>query len=1386
MRENWFNSHNRFSALPREEGGTEEEDSEELSDDDDEEVENTHVINNRDEDAWDTFGSVVEPNERITGVTVELRLATANVRGLGNGTDGMRPSKLLKIHKFLTENNCDFLAITETHLRPGEEQDMTPDIAQHYTALGRARRCHDNVKPSGGTMALCKKKFRATMVETESDSDTDEYFFAQLLIGNEKMFVGVVYWPPVGSLFRDEETLDRILTTAVKLQAQGRVVMLGDFNARVGNTSNVHTTGEDEFGLAVTVEVPRRSQDRTSSREGKILINSMNDVGFSIKNGSTRRGQTVAMMSDAEQGPLTYYHANTGGISAVDLLIVENNDLDKCSAVIAHKMIGEDNFCPDHYVISSTMTFQYKQPPPTPVLNVHPSRQVMVKCKRPPSTREGREAFSEEVKKRINELKGVSEMSASQHASVLTSILQDVLGQQPAKRQQHEQRLTTKLKALRAEKTRTYEAFKRAHPGTSPAELETRKNHFKQATSTYLRALEVWSRDVRAAHLKWMKVKLLTSPRTFWRRVKLDCAWKLVAASLRSKVTTPEVCLNNWKTYFQESFDAAASDPSLRRLSAPPAQQITNPAHVGLNEPITLQEVQTAVSMLNSQSAPGADGIDSKTISAAGLCMAQQATAIFNKVWASKQVPEEWCRAIIKPLCKTGKRAQDDAGEPIMENHRPISLLDCQGKLFCTVLKNRIQAVCNRENLIADEQGGFRHGRGTPEVLFTFCEAVKAARLKSLNYSKVWVAFLDVEKAYDSVYRQGLWDKMTAMGIHGTILEVINNMYDQAESSVLIDELISEKFGSSRGVRQGCVLSPILFSIFINGLIDDIKASNLGVQMTDSDGAVRPLGALLFADDIALMATSKQELQRLLDIVAAYFTKWKLKLNLEKSQIMIMNPNNRGAADSTTKLRYGHGLEARELEYTKEVRYLGVMINPNLTWGATRAKAVKGAYANMWKISKLLSGPMQISIPLAVMTYKSMIRPCLEYCQEIIHDGNNSWPEADRVQNRFLRMLLRVRQSTRTLTVLSELGMSSLESRREKAKLRFLGAMAVKAYDNKQNPQPPGRMMSYAGLVFDEWNRTMSAQRLPGITRSIASSESSACTNAKKVCFVSVCREILLSLKVMSANALTKQWIERIRLGMMNETWDKTIDALTCIRNRAEHLTLRANSTLDEASMHRRLEQAEIRCCSNDALVQIRQSMYTDKWKFGKVATYLEDADLQPLERKGRETITRLRLGTHSLKSVTGSWALARDHLEMKVAFSTEEQAARERGERAVVRTQMTLLHKAALKKGPVIRPSDWECEYCWTEGHGHRLESDVHFICECPQFASARQTLFSEVAVEVEHVTSQQLGMMTAVNRYSTLIGRGMIDPVFSVDFRSSVKRFVAKCVWRRGDDWV
>ena len=245
----------------------------------------------------------------------------------------------------------------------------------------------------------------------------------------------------------------------------------------------------------------------------------------------------------------------------------------------------------------------------------------------------------------------------------------------------------------------------------------------------------------------------------------------------------------------------------------------------------------------------------------------------------------------------------------VVGNYRGIALGSCVAKVFTRLLTKRLGEYAE-DQILTEAQGGFRAKRSCSDQILILRGVCELRRKKRRG---TYLAFLDVSKAYDTVWREGLWEKMRSYGVAEKFIRVCQGLYEDVEASVVLDGEQSRWFRVEKGLRQGCPLSPLLYSIYVMGMVEKLEEEGLGVK----EGEYW-CGALLYADDIVLLAESSDELQRMLNLMGQYSEQWKFTFNASKSKTMVV-----GATSDSRSWRI-NGEELEEVKDTWECGLIGV------------------------------------------------------------------------------------------------------------------------------------------------------------------------------------------------------------------------------------------------------------------------------------------------------------------------------------------------------------------------------------------------------------------------------------------------------------------------------
>ena len=220
-------------------------------------------------------------------------------------------------------------------------------------------------------------------------------------------------------------------------------------------------------------------------------------------------------------------------------------------------------------------------------------------------------------------------------------------------------------------------------------------------------------------------------------------------------------------------------------------------------------EIVRAVKTMKLNRAPGIDGLTLEVYKELDPLFISILRTLFNHILRTRQYPSIWSIGMIVPIHKGGTK--DDPS-----NYRGITLLNTVGKIFTSIVNSRLTEWVEKQQLIPESQFGFRKNRRTTDCIFIMNTLIETSRAHKVP---LYVCFVDFRKVFDSVDHTMLWTKLIKLGISEQLLEMLQSMYSTATSSVKLSTYeVTHQFPCKKGIRQGCNLSPLLFSLFISDL----------------------------------------------------------------------------------------------------------------------------------------------------------------------------------------------------------------------------------------------------------------------------------------------------------------------------------------------------------------------------------------------------------------------------------------------------------------------------------------------------------------------------------------------------------------------------------------
>ena len=337
--------------------------------------------------------------------------------------------------------------------------------------------------------------------------------------------------------------------------------------------------------------------------------------------------------------------------------------------------------------------------------------------------------------------------------------------------------------------------------------------------------------------------------------------------------------LEVWRNHFADLYTPKTSDDfddeHFRMVTEHVANLNAGNEHDNfLDTKLTVDEVLAAINTLHMKKACGYDSISTEHLVHGGVALAEMLTLIYNHVIRLEYVPINFRRGIQIPLFK-GK------GTCCLEtdNYRGISLLTNFNKVYEVLLWNRIKDWWVGQKVISELQGAGKKKQSCVHTALLLQESIASALEQ---HSRVYVTFLDVSKAYDTVWTDGLFFQLHQMGLKGKIWRLMYRAYVNFESKVRIGDKTSDWFPMRCGIHQGGFLSLTKYVAFINELLNVLEKSKLCCTINKIPST--PVG---YADDIASACTSKPKTDKVLQIVHDFGRKWRFSFNAKKSAIMV-------------------------------------------------------------------------------------------------------------------------------------------------------------------------------------------------------------------------------------------------------------------------------------------------------------------------------------------------------------------------------------------------------------------------------------------------------------------------------------------------------------------
>jgi hypothetical protein len=862
---------------------------------------------------------------------------------------------------------------------------------------------------------------------------------------NVIMYVAAIYFCPEGSrkITDSRAPFLELEADIIQFSEKGQVICLGDFNARIGTQNSIVWKGEEE-----QVTYSRISQDAipkgVAKDRGKYFIDSMSACNMVIMNGIDNKGEC------------TFF--NHRGQSVVDYIALSETILrpeTRCGVqyVKESTKVWTEELARmgDHRLVTCQLRVEKKMVPENeePQLERHTTgwkRRDHGDVKYWKALEEAGdeimpmwlEKVEQDQTQEINETLN----SFKEH---LDKALQAGVGScsSGGKRRKKKDFIYHKEVAQAVFEER--DAYAKWKYGPEEQKESLIQEH-RRVKKKLKRVCRKYRRRIEEDKIRKIEELRSKDPREYWKQLKSLEGRQIREKQLPNKVLDtdgqyiidPGKIAETWARCFEK---LGKEEDNKGLFDEEFARQVENSVktHASteirganvcavLDRSLEQDEVNRAIQRLKRGKAVGIDKYMNEIFKYGGDKIGEATWKLCERVFRSERYPQEWARGMIFPIFKGGPKPH--TYDPM--KYRGITLLSVLGKIYISVLNERVTTWVETNHILVEEQAGFRKDRDTTDQLFIITELINNRRPK-----RTFACFIDIQKAYDKIWRDGLWHKLQQYGITGKMWRVLRNIYGSVESCVLVNEERSRFFEIDVGLRQGCLMSPILFAIYINGIAEEIKGAKLGARLILR--REENVGILMFADDIALLADDQTELQKLMDLTYDYSRKWRFTFNYDKCAVVVFgNPEQKfayGNCDSTCTCGYHWRLGTKLIKQVTSYKYLGVELDQKLSWKEFKERIASKAKKNVSAIWGMGMAYGKLSVKAGINLYEALVRSVLEY-GAIVWEGVR-WEEGERIQREMGRRILKCHSKTTNESVLGELGMWTLKTRREFLMLKY-------------------------------------------------------------------------------------------------------------------------------------------------------------------------------------------------------------------------------------------------------------------------------------------------------------------------------------------------------------
>lgn len=754
------------------------------------------------------------------------------------------------------------------------------------------------------------------------------------------------------------EILEDYLLQIVLKFPDALLLIAGDLNARCGSLQDIlyddddvnFIFDEDVLYESDNFQVPRNSKDTVQNTFGRSLIELCKNFSVHIVNGRNIKDQL---------GEITCIANN--GSSIVDYFIASSNLFQYITEFEVGKRSESVHFplhCKLTFQLNSFSETEGSPNPDNNTINQHLSHEALEKYRWDENKKN---MFLDEFKLILNDLKSRLMITVGQNLSETLDIITSMYHKAaecikvPRRRgnsKRNELWWDTECDSIKKQKYISLRKFRQLNTSESLNDYKGIRNRFKYVCKQKKETLQANNRQ-----------ELINS------RSDTNLFWKTVKKFRYKQSQESDITCDQWYNHFKSLlYSNTAEDINILEENNEPVESVYDDGlHSNLNRLFTTAELTASINDMKLGKSGGPDGILPEMLKYTLHEIVPILLPFYNRILVTGYFPEPWSKSILCPIFKAG--SQNDPN-----NFRGISLNDVFNKILTGMMHNRLSQWAEVNNKIDEAQAGFRKGYSTIDNLFVMMSLVQ--KYISKKGGRFYFLFIDFSKAFDRVDHVILMDCLKRKGVKGKFYNLLKSMYSNLCSCVKLNNgNCTEYFPCNIGTRQGCKLSPILFSLLINDVFEGLKNSGIqGVQVSTECEDILALG---YADDLSEGSDTVRKLQSIINTTSDICHRIRMEVNMSKTKVMVFR---NGGFLRKNEVWYFRG---RRIETVSAYKYMGLTITPKLIWSHAKKVLATKARKSIISLYKLQFNIGYFDYSELFKLFDTMVKPVLLYGSEI-------------------------------------------------------------------------------------------------------------------------------------------------------------------------------------------------------------------------------------------------------------------------------------------------------------------------------------------------------------------------------------------------------------------